>query len=1163
MENCKELYTEGTPEYDACVEKNKSEENKLVETDQQTGEQFEKEKAEKDRLAMLEIINRNRANAGLEPQDNSNTVYNPEDDVNQLVETTITKDATDVSAEELKKRADQEAERQAIAKGEKKLTFEESVKNSASNFLLQLKGVDDRAKWLWAYVGRLDAEMGYGGEGASEKWTKMMAESEAELQKLESQSKSTIGFTDLGGDATLGENILGGAAATINAISSFGASAVTSVGTLGVGLASDMVSGSVRDFNNQKAEKLGITVDELIETGQSEIMTPALIGGVGFALEKAGIKGVTKAINAMAIGPKRALVKVLNASSKEGGTEWLQTGLDEMNSLIAKGMPATVEGEALDKSGNPIKIQVPNPELLALVWKKMGSKEGLESLLQGAVGGGVTAGGGRGIKKINRINAQANVRSNEDNQQISALINDISTIEDGLSRTKLSPEDRKVFQEENARKRAELNRVQKKAVELVNELDDNQIQELNTNSEIVAETLNDISKIENNDTYTINERSVLVSSLKEKAKVANQKVSNIRNEADLKVKKKNKKRELSPEEQQMNDKLNEIAEKAEAKLKKQNKKESKKESEVNDLVGDKNQEGNYTVSKAEWDGGKADAVITNIYSNNMLTGLIESKIPIETPPGFSKEDFVQSTVTELIPHIRNFNPEVNNSLSGWINSQLSNKVGNVFKKDDAGTKGKFETSLQTGKVDGTSIDVADTSTTIEDSIDLKAVEKKDTAKAADKLRNITGITKEESGVQGDKIVGGKIRTEAVKGNKNPAKSDVGKAGALLFGDQVIEAMGGVLGSSKNKLGNYITFLEIRGDDVLSVLSDQNNLKNSQLSDLYKPNQVDRESTAEGNAVMEYGNPNPKVADLIAWATDPKLAPTTLINRQRSLANILGSLLGRASTVESIKTKTGKKKLVDTQELQGNKMKPDAISKLISDLDVRISELQKQSDKYKNVLGLNNPKVVIDGLIIFAKTFKKVLQTTSNVKKAVEAAYKSLKKYLAGKVSPIEADIIIDEVKESVGEINKLDEATINKIKDALTESLENYDKKQDQANFKAEAKKLKNNLVNKAIENSKIYYAKTKNSPSRIDTKVADKLVVDAVKFAEAIPAEAHAALGIKGKPYTDIVGTHKRNFDIAGKKLKGPDKGKPGRYKNKFDNLKLKSADQLIADGT
>ena len=56
------------------------------------------------------------------PQNNSNTVYNPENDVNQLTETTITKDATDVSKEELKKRADEEAEKKAIedAKPKKK-----------------------------------------------------------------------------------------------------------------------------------------------------------------------------------------------------------------------------------------------------------------------------------------------------------------------------------------------------------------------------------------------------------------------------------------------------------------------------------------------------------------------------------------------------------------------------------------------------------------------------------------------------------------------------------------------------------------------------------------------------------------------------------------------------------------------------------------------------------------------------------------------------------------------------------------------------------------------------------------------------------------------------------------------------------------------------------
>jgi hypothetical protein len=326
---------------------------------------------------------------------------------------------------------------------------------------------------------------------------------------------------------------------------------------MGVGLASDMISGSVRDFNNQKAEELGITVDELIDSGKSEIMTPALIGGVGFALEKAGIKGVTSAINAMAIGPKRALIKVLNASSKEGGTEWLQTGLDEMNSLIAKGMSATVEAEIKDKGGNLIKTQVPNPELIGLVWKKMGSKEGIEALLQGAVGGGVSAGGGRGIKNINRLNGQANIRSNQDNTTITNLVSEINTAEEALSNPKLSPEDRKTFEDFNKAKKAELNTVKRKSVDLVNELDDAQVETLNKNSEIVAETLNEIKKTDNNKTFTINERSVLVTALKQKAKVAQQAVYNIKNEAELKIKKKNTPRKLTPEQEKINKQLDE------------------------------------------------------------------------------------------------------------------------------------------------------------------------------------------------------------------------------------------------------------------------------------------------------------------------------------------------------------------------------------------------------------------------------------------------------------------------------------------------------------------------------------------------------------------------------------------------------------------------------
>ena len=129
------------------------------------------------------------------------------------------------------------------------------------------------------------------------------------------------------------------------------------------------------------------------------------------------------------------------------------------------------------------------------------------------------------------------------------------------------------------------------------------------------------------------------------------------------------------------------------------KKSNKKQEKVDNAAGPKDDAGNYTVTKAEWDAGKADQAIGDLFGNNTLQGLIESKIPPpnQQPPGFSKDDFVQATVTELIPHIRNFNPEVNNSLSGWINSQLSNKIGNVFKKGEAGTKDVFEADLTEAK----------------------------------------------------------------------------------------------------------------------------------------------------------------------------------------------------------------------------------------------------------------------------------------------------------------------------------------------------------------------------------------------------------------------------------------------------------------------------------
>lgn len=87
----------------------------------------------------------------------------------------------------------------------------------------------------------------------------------------------------------------------------------------------------------------------------------------------------------------------------------------------------------------------------------------------------------------------------------------------------------------------------------------------------------------------------------------------------------------------------------------------------------------------QWKQKGADLAIERMYTTGVFEKLIGSKITpqLRQLPDFNQEDFIMDTVGELIPHIRNFNPEVNDNLSGWVNSQLRNKINSVLKKGGA------------------------------------------------------------------------------------------------------------------------------------------------------------------------------------------------------------------------------------------------------------------------------------------------------------------------------------------------------------------------------------------------------------------------------------------------------------------------------------------------
>ena len=81
--------------------------------------------------------------------------------------------------------------------------------------------------------------------------------------------------------------------------------------------------------------------------------------------------------------------------------------------------------------------------------------------------------------------------------------------------------------------------------------------------------------------------------------------------------------------------------------------------------------------KKAWDEGGADNAIQEIKENGYLDDLIAAKFKGDKVP----VDFVDKVYAELTNHIRNFNPETNDNLFGWINSQLANKAGNVFNRE--------------------------------------------------------------------------------------------------------------------------------------------------------------------------------------------------------------------------------------------------------------------------------------------------------------------------------------------------------------------------------------------------------------------------------------------------------------------------------------------------
>ncbi len=246
---------------------------------------------------------------------------------------------------------------------------------------------------------------------------------------LEEVGELTEGFKKLSkGDMDGISDLFGGG---VNAVSAVAQTAIPALFTFGTSLIPQVISPMFTEYNTQKAKNLypesEDPLQELADNNQIEIGVPTVLGTLAVGLEYLGFRGISKYLLGKS-GVMGKGMKLLQTGNKEGTTELTQGGIEQVNKSLA-------EGKSLSQSvKNGLDF--------------ITSQDGVESYLQGFVGGTSVAGVGKNVRiglrtdesgrkvinesinKLTELNQQLNQTKSEEIK--SAIRKDIEDVENGL-----------------------------------------------------------------------------------------------------------------------------------------------------------------------------------------------------------------------------------------------------------------------------------------------------------------------------------------------------------------------------------------------------------------------------------------------------------------------------------------------------------------------------------------------------------------------------------------------------------------------------------------------------------------------------------------------------------------------------------------------------------
>jgi len=460
------------------------------------------------------------------------------------------------------------------------------------------------------------------------------------------------------------------------------------------------------------------------------------------------------------------------------------------------------------------------------------------------------------------------------------------------------------------------------------------------------------------------------------------------------------------------------------------------EDRLNELPGPKGPDGNYLMTKDQWQADK-DRALSNAITIAMdgdLDGLIIEKMESgQTIHDLSREEFMSRVYTKLGMHVYNFNPSVSRSLFGWINTYIGARVGDVANQAKRQKAPTPTIKLDKKISDEGSRTVAETikgddADSIIDAIDAKDAASRQEA-IIDNLRTRLGI--EKGGPLYNKVLAAVEKTFGRTKLKDVSNTKFKQDLKNKFNTELFKTV-------KNSLGTRAAYKDFIEGDVIFKDSDGNEVKIPRIKMLFdyfsqevfnkrfeqfKEKLIDpstgKQARPENNPLFRKRD-NITKKELIDYFLGSDVGASTKGTRKDALASAIAQELAFDATMEVLEDADIQNNIKEFYELQGLRQAENFTEKVGKIID------RKPGAKFSVTKdgGVRDNTSILNNASDFFNSKESEITSGKDVINIIDNYYNSLDREAQAVIEPY-----LSGMKKAANEVIK-GELTIDKLRQA-------------------------------------------------------------------------------------------------------------------------------------